>query len=104
MNETAVREEFDTGLKKIRFEIKSRLVPHGLYGTVTDIDTAPAGGAAAGSRIELAVKGRTVNRSFDRRQIEGCRLRVGGDVLLAIISMVDEVSDAKRADMSPTGQ
>jgi len=98
MNDKAVREEFATGLKKIRLEIKSRLVPHGLYGTVTDIDTAPAEAAeaaATGSRIELAVKGRTVNRSFDRGQIEGCRLRVGGDVLAAIISMVDEVSNAK---------
>ena len=95
MNDKAVREEFATGLKKIRLEIKSRLVPHGLYGTVTDVDTEPAGAAAAGSRIELAVKGRTVNRSFDRGQIEGCRLRVGGDVLLAIISMIDEVSNAK---------
>ncbi len=94
MSEKAVCEEFDTGLKKIRLEIKSRLVPHGLYGTVTDIDTEASGETAAGSRIELAVKGRTVNRSFDRRQIEGCRLRVGGDVLLAIISMIDEVSEA----------
>jgi hypothetical protein len=90
MNEIAVREEFDTGLKKIRLEIKSRLVPHGLYGTVTDCDAAA--GEPGVSRIELAVKGRTANRSFDRGQIEGCRLRVGGDVLQAIIAMVDEVS------------
>lgn len=95
MDEKLLREEFDTGLSKIRLEIKSRLVPHGLYGTVTDIDIDPTPThGPAGSRIELVVKGRTVGRSFDRRQIEDCRLRVGGDVLLAIISMIDEVRTA----------
>lgn len=103
MNEKAVHEEFDTGLKKIRLEIKSRLVPHGLYGTVTDVDTS-AGGEPGGSRIELSVKGRTSIRSFDRGQIEGCRLRVGGAVLLAIIAMVDEVSSIERAAAGPAGQ
>ena len=92
MDEKLLREEFDTGLSKIRQEIKSRLVPHGLYGTVTDVDIDPTTDGPAGSKIELVVKGRTVGRSFDRRQIEDCRLRVGGDVLLSIISMVDEVS------------
>ena len=90
MNDQAVREEFDTGLKKIRLEIKSRLVPHGLYGTVTDSDADPRDGG--GSRIELSAKGRIAHRSFDRGQIAGCRLRVSGEVLLAIIAMVDEVS------------
>jgi hypothetical protein len=92
MDEKQLREEFDTGLKKIRQEIKSRLVPHGLFGIVTDVDSGPAGAVPDGSRIELAAKGKTVGRSFDRRQIEGCCLRVGGDVLLGIIAMVDEVS------------
>lgn len=103
MNEKALREEFDTGLKKIRLEIKSRLVPHGLYGTVTDVDATP-GGETGGSTIELAVKGRTSSRSFDRGQIEGCRLRVGGDVLLAIIAMVDEVSALDRSAAAPGGK
>jgi hypothetical protein len=92
MDEKQLREEFDTGLKKIRQEIKSRLVQHGLFGIVTDVDSGPADPVPAGSRIELAAKGKTVGRSFDRRQIEGCCLRVGGDVLLGIIAMVDEVS------------
>ena len=34
MEGTPSREEFDTGLGKIRHEIKSRLVPHGFYGHV----------------------------------------------------------------------
>lgn len=92
MDEKPIREEFETGLKKIRQEIKSRLVLHGLYGTVTNVDTEPTHDVAAGSTIELTVKGRTVARSFDREQVEGCRLRVGGVVLHAIVSMVDEVS------------
>ncbi len=92
MEESQIREVFDTGLKKIRQEIKSRLVPHGLFGSVTDVDTGPAGSVPDGSRIEIVAKGRTVGRSFDRGQIEACHLRVGGAVLLGIISMVDEVS------------
>jgi hypothetical protein len=96
MDEKQLREEFDTGLKKIRQEIKSRLVQHGLFGIVTDVDSGPADPVPEGSRIELAAKGKTVGRSFDRRQIEGCCLRVGGDVLLGIIAMVDEVSASGR--------
>jgi hypothetical protein len=92
MDDKQLREEFDTGLKKIRQEIKSRLVPHGLFGTVTDVDSGPTGHVPNGSRIELVAKGKTVGRSFDRKQIEGCCLRVGGEVLLGIIAMVDEVS------------
>ena len=92
MSDKQLREEFDTGLGKIRHEIKSRLVLHGLFGSVTNLDTGPAGEAPSGSRVELAVKGKTVGRSFDRQQIEQCHLRVGGPVLLAIISMIDEIS------------
>ena len=92
MNDEPSRELFDTGIKKIKTEIRSRLVPHGLFGTVTDIDSGPAGQIPDGSRVELSAKGRTVGKSFDRRQIEGCCLRVGGDVLADIIAMVDEVS------------
>ena len=91
MDESQLREKFDTGLKKIRLEIKSRLVPHGLFGTITCTDFGP-GDAPDGSRIEIAAKGKTVGRSFDRKQIEGCCLRVGGEVLSSIIAMVDEVS------------
>jgi hypothetical protein len=92
VDDKQLREEFDTGLKKIRQEIKSRLVPHGLYGIVTNVDSGPAGDVPDGSRIEIVAKGKTVGRSFDRRQIEGCCLRVGGEVLVGVIAMVDEVS------------
>jgi hypothetical protein len=91
MEDKATREEFDTGLSKIRHEIKSRLVPHGLFGSVTYIDIGPAD-VPTGSKIEVAVKGRTVERAFSRQEIEGCRLRVGGVVLVGIIAMVDELS------------
>jgi hypothetical protein len=94
VDDKQLREEFDTGLKKIRQEIKSRLVPHGLYGIVTNVDSGPAGDVPEGSRIEIVAKGKTVGRSFDRRQIEGCCLRVGGEVLSGIIAMIDEVSAA----------
>ena len=92
MDDKYVREEFDTGINKIRQEIKSRLVPHGLYGSVTNVDTGGAEGGPAGSRIEIIVKGKSAARSFDRKQIEHCCLRVGGEVLLGIIAMIDEVS------------
>ena len=101
MDETQLREKFDTGLKKIRLEIKSRLVPHGLFGSVTNVDTGAAGEVPASSKIEIIVKGRIVGRSFDRQQVEDCHLRVGGAVLLGIISMIDEVS-AKPNPPSPT--
>jgi hypothetical protein len=92
MQDHELREEFETGLKKIRHEIKSRLVPHGLFGTVTDISSDATSQAPGGSRIEIHAKGRIVARSFDREQIEGCCLRVRGEVLSGIIAMVDEVS------------
>jgi len=94
MDDQQLRERFDTGLKKIRQEIKSRLVPHGLFGTVTDVDIGPKGEVPEGSRIEVVAKGRTVGRSFDREQIEGCCLRVGSVVLLDVIAMVAELSDS----------
>jgi hypothetical protein len=92
MEDKYVREEFDTGVNKIRQEIKSRLVLHGLYGSVVGVDTGSTEDGPAGSRIEIIVKGKSAARSFDREQIEHCCLRVGGDVLLGIIAMVDEVS------------
>jgi hypothetical protein len=87
-----LREELDTGLKRIRHEIKSRLVTHGLFATVTFVDSGPTGEVPDSVRIEIAVRDKTVVKSFDRRQIEGCCLRVGGDVLSGIIAMIDEVS------------
>jgi hypothetical protein len=92
MEDKQLREVFDTGLKKIKQEIKSRLVPHGLFGIITDVDGGPAGHVPESSRIEIVAKGKSVARSFDRRQIEGCCLRVAGEVLVAVIAMVDEVS------------
>lgn len=86
------REEFDTGLSKIRHEIKSRLVPYGFFGSVTYVDIESADHIPTGSNIELTVKGRTARRSLERREIESCRLRVNGPVLLCIISMIDELS------------
>ena len=92
MEEKQVREEFDTGLAKIRHEIKSRLVLHGFFGSITFTDIDPVDQVPAGSRIQIAVKGRTAEKSFSRQDIEGCRLRVGGVVLVGIIAMVDELS------------
>jgi len=90
MEERPLRELFDTGLRNIGHEIKSRLAAHGFFGVMTNIDTATDTGAA-GSRIEIAVKGRTAERSFSRQDIENCHLRVGGPVLEGIISMVDQL-------------
>ncbi len=92
MDEKQKREEFDTGLARIRHEIKGRLVTHGFFGSVAYIDIEAADRILSGSKIEITVKGRTVERSFSRQEIEGCRLRVGGAVLLGVISMVDELS------------
>jgi hypothetical protein len=98
MDEIQLREKFDTGLKKIRQEIKSRLVPYGLFGTITAIDYGPAGHVPDGARIEIAAKGKIVGRSFDRKQIEDCCLRVGGEVLSNIIAMIDEISASPAHD------
>jgi hypothetical protein len=92
MEETQSREEFDTGLSRIRHEIKSRLVPHGLYATIKYADIGPVDPVPTGSKIEIVAKGKTAQMSFDRQDIENCRLRVGGVVLSGIISMVDELS------------
>jgi hypothetical protein len=92
MEDKQLREVFDTGIKKIRHEIKSRLVPHGYFGHVTDVDSGTAGDVPEGSRIDLVVKGKTAGRTFDRQQIEACHLRVGGAVLVGILAMIDEVS------------
>jgi hypothetical protein len=92
MDEDRGREVFDTGLKKIRQEIKSLMVPHGLFATVNDVDHGESGQVPDGSRIEIVAKGKSVSRSFDRRLIEGCFLRVGGEVLVGIVAMVDEVA------------
>jgi hypothetical protein len=85
------REEFDTGLSRIRHEIKGRLVQHGFFGTITYRDIE-ADHVLSGSTVEITVKGKTVERSFSREEIESCRLRVGGTVLSGVISMVDELS------------
>jgi hypothetical protein len=85
-------EFFDTGISKIRQEIKSRLVHHGLFGSVSSSETAATDTVAAGTRIDVIVKGKTAARSFDNAQIEACAIRVGGPVLVGIISMVDELS------------
>jgi len=83
-------ELFNTGLSKIRHEIKSRLASHGLYGMVVsrDVETTPPGGLD----IEVTVKSRTAHRLFERQQIEASHLRVKGEVLAAIIAMVDELA------------
>jgi len=83
-----LREKFDTGLKRIGHEAKSRLVLHGLFGTVNHSSTAD------GASVEIQAQGRTVSRAFERQQIEGCHLRVGGAVLSGIIAMVDELAPA----------
>lgn len=86
------REEFDTGLSRIRHEIKGRLVQHGFFGSVTYTDIEAGDHILSGSTVEIAVKGKTAERSFTRLEIEGCRLRVSGAVLTGVISMVDELS------------
>jgi hypothetical protein len=92
MEEKEKREKLDTGLSKIKNEIKSRLAAHGFFGSVMHADLEVVDHVPTGSKIEIAVKGRTVGRSFSRQDIEGCHLRVGGAVLEGIIAMVDELS------------
>jgi hypothetical protein len=86
------RELFDTGVKKIRHEIRSLLAQHGLFGTISDLDNGPPGSVPESTRVEIQVKGRVVGRQFDRHEIEGCCLRVKGAVLSSITAMVDEAS------------
>ena len=97
VDEKQAREKFDTGLSKIRHEIKSRLVDRGFFGSVTNVDLEPTAEGPTGSRIGLIVKGRSAERSFNRAEIEDCRLRVGGAVLSSIIAMVEEVSGQSRS-------
>ena len=92
VEENQKREEFDTGLARIRHEIKGRLVPHGFFGSVTYKDVEAGDHVLSGSTIEITVNGRTVERAFSRQEIEACRLRVGGVVLLGVIAMVDDLS------------
>ena len=92
MEEKEKREKFDTGLSKIRSEIKGRLVAHGFFGNITHADMEAVDQVPTGSKIEIAVKGRTVGRAFTRQDIEACHLRVGGAVLEGIIAMVHELS------------
>ncbi|HEY2529992.1 MAG TPA: hypothetical protein VGJ20_18985 [Xanthobacteraceae bacterium] len=92
MEEDQNREEFDTALARIRHEIKGRLVQHGFFGSVTYRDIEAADHVLSGSTVEIAAKGKTVARSFSRREIEDCRLRVSGAVLSGVISMVEELT------------
>jgi hypothetical protein len=89
-------EVFDTGLKKIRHEIKSRLVLQGLFGTITNVNDPDD--ISGGARVEIHAKGKAVGISLDRKQIEGCSLRVAGAVLASVIGMVEELSVAIRSD------
>jgi hypothetical protein len=92
VDENSRREEFDTALARIRHDIKGRLVVHGFFGTVTYKDIEAADHVLDGSTIEITVKGRAVERTFSRQEIEACRLRVSGAVLSGVISMVEELS------------
>jgi hypothetical protein len=93
MEDSQIRERFDTGVKKIRYEIRSLLAQHGLFGTITDAAASgPANSVPESSKVQIEVKGITTGRQFDRGQIEGCYLRVGGAVLASIVAMVKEVS------------
>ena len=92
MEEKEMRERFDTGLKKITIEIKSRLADRGFFGSVTHADMEIVDQVPTGSKIEISVKERTVGKPFSRQDIEGCHLRVGGSVLKGIVATVDELS------------
>ena len=89
-----LQEKFDTGLKKIRYEIKSCLVLHGLFGTVSHSASSEL---PDGTRVEIHANGNTVGKSLGRAQIEGCCLRVGAEVQSAIISMVDELASSSKS-------
>ncbi len=84
-------EKFDTGLSKIRHEIKSRLVLHGLFGTVSF--GAPSD-SPDGAAVAIQARGRIAARSFNRAQVESCCLRVSGTVLSELIAMADELARA----------
>jgi hypothetical protein len=67
------------------------------FGSVTCVDIEGVDHVPSGSSIAIAVGGRTVERSFSRQDIEGCRLRVGGVVLLGIISIVAELANPSKS-------
>jgi hypothetical protein len=100
MGDIKGREVFDTGISRIRQEIKSRLVGHGLYGSVTGLDTGSADQPPTGSTIEIVAKGRTTTQSFERAEIEDCALRVRGKVLQGIIAMVDKLAAGDADDVA----
>jgi hypothetical protein len=101
MESEQLHEVFDTGLKKIRHEIKNRLVLQGLFATITSEHSGP-NEAPDGARVEIHAKGKAVGVSFDRKQIEGCCLRVAGPVLSSVITMVEELSVATRSGSADT--
>jgi hypothetical protein len=97
VNDSQTREEFDTALARIRHDIKGRLVIHGFFGTVSYQDLESADHVLQGSTIVVTAKGRSAERSFNRQEIEDCRLRISGAVLAGVISMVDEISSPAAA-------
>jgi hypothetical protein len=101
MESEQLHEVFDTGLKKIKHEIKNRLVLQGLFGTITS-DENELHDISGGARVEIHAKGKTVGISFDRKQIEGCCLRVAGAVLASVIALVEELWVATRSDSMDT--
>ena len=100
MQDSQSREEFDTARSRIRHDIKGRLVTHGFFGTVSYQDIESADHVLQGSTIAVTAKGRTAQRSFNRQEIEDCRLRISGAVLLGVISMLDEICTSVLAQRS----
>jgi hypothetical protein len=92
IDETRTSELFESGLKKVQFELKSQLASHGLYGAVSPVPVNENSSPTSAVKLEVAVKGRVSSRTFELRQIEGCYLRVSGDVLKGIISLVNELA------------
>jgi hypothetical protein len=101
MESEQLHEKFETGLKKITHEIKSQLVLQGLFGTIKSDRSGPSE-APEGARVEIHAKGKAVGISLDRKQIEGCSLRVAGTVLSSIIALVEELSAAIRSGSAQT--
>jgi hypothetical protein len=96
MESEQLHEEFETGLKKIGHEIKSQLVLQGLFGTIKS-DRSGSLEVPEGARVEIHAKGRVVGLSFDRKQIEGCSLRVTKTVMAAITALIEELAAAIRS-------
>jgi uncharacterized protein with GYD domain len=92
IGETGSGEVFDSGWKKIQFELKSQLASHGLYGTVSHVPADDNASPTSAVNIEVAARGRVASRTFERRQIEACYLRVSDEVLKGIISLVNELA------------